>query len=149
MQELFLYFKTSNFKALFLESTCNGYIQAFRYLFVGGIAFLADWGTLFVLTFLGIYYLIAVIIAFVIGLIVNYFLSKSFVFKAEKPPVGKIGEFLVYAAIGVGGLIITELLMFVGVDILGIWVMLTKIFVAAIVLAWNYILRKLILYRRK
>ena len=57
------------------------FIQFFRYTFVGGIAFLVDFGTLVLLTeVLNLHYLISAGIAFILGLTVNYLLSISWVF---------------------------------------------------------------------
>ena len=148
MKELFSYIKSFNLKALFIEPTLNGVIEAFRYLFVGGISFLVDWGSLYILTVCGMHYLVATIIAFILGLVVNYLLSKAFVFKAESTRAGKAAEFAVYTLIGVIGLGITEGLMYIGVELLGMWTMLVKIIAAAIVLVWNYALRKIVLYRK-
>lgn len=149
MQELLSYLKGGKWAALFTQPTTNGCIQAFRYIFVGGIAFVVDWGILWIATSLHLHYLLATGIAFVGGLVVNYFLSKAFVFKAEQANVGKAAEFFVYAAIGAVGLLITEGLMYLAVDLLHIWVMMAKIVIAAIVLVWNYALRKVLLYRKK
>lgn len=134
-------------KALFVTPTRNGVLQAFRYLFVGGIAFVADWCTMAALTICGMHYLLAVALAFVVGLTVNYFLSKAFVFKAETASVGRMGEFTVYALIGAVGLGLTEVLMYASVEHLHLHPLLSKAIVAVIVLFWNYFLRKLLLYR--
>ncbi len=56
-------------------------IQLFRYTFVGGVAFIVDFSSLFVLTdFFGIYYLISAALAFILGLATNYVLSIIWVF---------------------------------------------------------------------
>ena len=66
---------------LLKDQTDKTKIQMFRYLFVGGAAFIVDFLSLFILTdFFGIYYLISAAIAFILGLIANYFLSISWVF---------------------------------------------------------------------
>jgi putative flippase GtrA len=135
----------NNFKTLFVCKSDNFYIQAFRYVFVGGIAFVADASLLYLSSLLGIHYLICTAMAFVVGLIVNYLLSKIFVF-TEKAKTGAIIEFVIYAVIGVIGLVITELLMWLFTDIVGIYFMLSKIITAIIVLVWNFLTRKFTLY---
>lgn len=148
MHELLACAKKFDMRALFTAPTTNGCIQAFRYVFVGGVAFVVDW--LMLLLFKQFtHYLVATGVGFVAGLVVNYFLSKAFVFKAERAKVGAWGEFLVYAAIGLAGLGITEGLMLLAVTLAHMEVMIAKILIAILVLAWNYGMRKLLLYRRK
>ena len=68
-------------KALFTEKTESTVVQLFRYTFVGGLAFIVDFGTLFILTeYLNLFYLISAGIAFILGLITNYALSVNWVF---------------------------------------------------------------------
>lgn len=146
MKELFDYIKNLDFKGLFTETTSNSVIQFFRYVFVGGIAFIVDGGSLFFIEKTGINYLIAAVFAFVIGLICNYILSKLLVFKKSKVD-GRV-EFIVYGVIGVIGLLFTEIIMYILTDIVGIYFMLSKVVAAIIVLLWNFLARKIILYRR-
>jgi len=149
MKELFSYIVHRDWNALFVQSTKNNILQAFRYVFVGGIAFVADWGTLALLTLAGLHYMIATAIAFLVGLTVNYFLSKAFVFRAETAATGAVGEFLVYALIGAAGLLITSGLMYCAVEWLQIHPLVAKVIIAVIVLFWNFIMRKVLLYGRK
>jgi putative flippase GtrA len=115
---------------------------------VGGIAFIADAGSLYLFSLTGVHYLICVAIAFVIGLSVNYTLSKHFVF-TQNAKIGKVMEFIAYGVIGAVGLGLTELLMWLLTDVFGLFFMLSKIFAAIIVFAWNFIARKLALYRQR
>jgi putative flippase GtrA len=147
MKELFGYIKNKDFKALFAEPTTNLFIQMFRYLFVGGGAFIVDWGSLALFKFIGFNLYVSTALAFVLGLVANYILSKAFVFKAEKSSVGNTAEFIIYGVIGVIGLGLTELLMFILSEKIGIHFLISKIIAAAIVLVWNFVARKLILYR--
>lgn len=148
MKEIFRCIRSADFKALFFDQSDNLMIQAFRYVFVGGISFLADWLSLYLLTLAGLYYLVSTAFAFLIGLAVNYFLSKKFVFVENPERVGKVAEFTIYGVIGVIGLLLTELLMYFFTDILGVYYLISKIIAAAIVLCWNFVARKLILYRK-
>ena len=81
MKELFDYIFKLDFKSLFITKSNNTFIQFFRYIFVGGVAFLADGGSLFLITTIGVNYLISAIFAFIIGLACNYGLSKLLVFE--------------------------------------------------------------------
>ncbi|WP_418754255.1 GtrA family protein [Eshraghiella crossota] len=147
MKELFDYIFKLDFKNLFITKSNNTFIQFFRYIFVGGVAFLADGGSLFLITTIGVNYLISVIFAFVIGLAVNYGLSKLLVFENSSVN-GKI-EFLVYGIIGVIGLGFTEIIMYVLTEIAGLYFMVSKVIATIIVLVWNFVARKITLYRKK
>ena len=125
----------------------NILVQLIRYVFVGAAAFVADAGALWLVSdLLHIYYLIAAAVAFIFGLFVNYVLSKLFVFKQQKE--SKVKEFIAYGIIGVIGLGLTEVLMFLFTETAGIHYMLSKVISAVIVLMWNFAARKFILYRR-
>jgi putative flippase GtrA len=133
--------------SLFCMAADSQLIQFFRYVFVGGAAFTADASALFILKMLGLNYLVAAAFSFVVGLIVNYLLSKSIVFIQDSKYTGHWGEFLVYGLIGLAGLALTELFMFLFTDFIGLYFMLSKLIAAALVLIWNFAARKLILYR--
>ena len=147
MKDLFDYIFKLDFNSLFIPKSSNTFIQFFRYIFVGGVAFLADGGSLFLITTIGVNYLISVIFAFVIGLAVNYGLSKLLVFENSSVN-GKI-EFLVYGIIGVIGLGFTEIIMYVLTEIAGLYFMVSKVIATIIVLVWNFVARKITLYRKK
>jgi putative flippase GtrA len=127
--------------------------EFFRYAVVGGVAFLADLCSLVVSRefFLrdvpcGVY--ISVAIGFVVGLVVNYSLSITFVFTDRKyENKGRtISAFAIFAVIGVVGFFLTELGMWIGVGLLDCNYGIVKVFVAAAVLFWNYLGRKFIVF---
>ena len=131
---------------LFRKETNNTLIQFFRYLFVGGFAAIVNIGMLFVFThFFKFYYLISNIISFVLGLIVNYVLSKKFVFQ-EETSISKTKEFLIYAIIGVIGLGLDTLFVWVFTDVTKIYYMVSKLLSTAVVFIWNFGARK-VLYK--
>ena len=124
-----------------------------RYAIVGGIAFLVDFGTLVASQELlfkdlrhGVY--ISTVFGFVAGLAVNYVLSLLFVFtqKKDKGKGRTVGAFLIFGAIGLLGLFLTELGMWVGVELLDWNYMLVKVLVTGAVLAWNYLGRKILIF---
>ncbi len=148
MKELFDALKRLDMNALFRDETTNGFIQFFRYIFVGGIAFVADAGALWLCEKF-MHYLIAAAIAFVFGLVVNYVLSVCFVFSPDERTTSRTAEFIIYAVIGVIGLGLTELIMWLFTDVIGLYFLLSKIVAAAIVLVWNFVARKKIIYTKK
>ena len=109
---------------------------------------MVDWGVLYVLTSVcEIYHLISAVVSFIAGLLTNFILSKLLVFKANEAKVNSLTEFLGYALIGVVGLGLTELIMYVGTDCFGLYYMIPKVLATVIVLIWNYFARKKLLYK--
>lgn len=125
-----------------------------RYLIVGGSAFLVDFGVLIlfnnILPGLSGYRLyIATALGFIAGLIFNYIFSILIVFKAARQSnIGRsLGAFLIFTLIGLVGLGLTELGMYAGTALLLINYMLVKVVVTAIVLLWNYLGRKIFIFK--
>ena len=147
MKEIFQLIKNVDIKGLFIVPTQNGFLQFFRYVFVGGIATIVDWSILFLLTdIVSIYYLFYACFSFLAGLIVNFLLSKLMVFKTEEAKVNGVLEFVAYAIIGAVGLGLTELIMFGFTDCLKFHYMMSKAIATAMTLVWNYIARNRIIY---
>ena len=135
----------------------SGLVQEFlKYCIVGGLAFVADIGSIYIFREYILYSLpfalyLSVIIGFIIGLSVNYILSVIFVFTGAKEAVkGKqLIFFTQFAIIGIIGLLLTEALMWIGVEIFKIHYLIVKVFAAAIVLLWNYGARKYLIIRQE
>ena len=87
------------FNKLFREGTDSFYIQFFRYIFVGGTAFVVDFGFLYFFSDIcGIYYLISAILSFIISVLVNYVMSTKWVFNQDKID-NKVVEFNLFIII--------------------------------------------------
>lgn len=148
MQEFWKLLKRFDLKGIFIAPTTNAFLQFFRYIFVGGIATVADWGVLFLLTeYAHINHLISAVFAFVAGLAVNFILSKMLVFKMNEVRTNAWMEFVGYAVIGLVGLGITEMIMYLLTDCMNLHYMLSKAVATVIVLIWNYTARKKIIYK--
>ena len=85
---------------------------------------------------------------FVCGLIVNYILSILFVFN-EKGNSKSTKGFIIFTVLSVIGLGINILGTFIGFDLLHINQWLVKIIMTIIVLIYNYISKKLVLFKKK
>lgn len=124
-----------------------GLVQSVRYIFVGGAAFIVDAGLLVLLVeALGVHVLLAAALGFCAGTVVNYALSTRWVFHHRTVKDPRI-EFLVFAALGVCGLGLNEVLMWLLVAGLSVHYAIAKFVVAACVLCWNFFARKLVLFR--
>ena len=121
--------------------------QLLRYGVVGGIAFLVDYGSLWALTeWCGLHYMWSAAIAFVLGLTCNYLLSTLWVF-GESKIRSPWAEFLAFAVIGVVGLGLNELIMYLCQDVLSIHYMIGKIISTVIVFFWNFLARRFLLFK--
>ncbi len=133
-----------------------------RYTAVGGVSFLVDLGVIYLFrehVFGGIRgdasrLAISVALGFLAGLLVNYALSQLFVFTApgQRERGRSFSAFARHATIGLIGLGLTELLMLLGVRLAGdhgLRYLIVKVFVAGIVLIWNYAGRRLWIYQEK
>ncbi len=134
-------------RQLLIEPSESTGVQLFRYLFVGGLAFVLDFGALYVLTSrAGLHYLTSAAIAFLLGLIANYLLSRAWVFPRRKMRNTGI-EFAVFAGIGLIGLGLNELGMWLLSGIAGLHYLIAKMCTTAVVFFWNFAARKLSLFR--
>lgn len=126
--------------------------QFLRYMVTGGVAFVADFG-LFALCLYGFgwHYLLANLVGLVAGLVLNYAMSILWVFTACKRilKTQKGIEFVLFALVGIAGVGINQLLMYLMVDGIGINEMVSKMIAAVLVLMWNFGARKLMLFRGK
>jgi putative flippase GtrA len=123
------------------------YGEIFRYLIIGGTAFVFDYGTLLLLNkAFGVNYLIAATIAFSIGIAVNYLGSVFFVFKVRSFQNAHI-ERVVFILIGIFGLLINDGMLFLLTGVMLIPVEFSKLITQIIVLFWNFSARKIILFR--
>lgn len=164
---LLFHFKT---KALFVDSTENGFVQFFRFVFVGGIATVVD---IFIATityeFMGLNalplsffgfdggLLLANALGFLLGLTTNYTLSILWIFRYQN--INRIKEFLSFALIGVMGLaiklitvgILERFFLNINTTLLGLIPMVTVIAAIGTLVAfvWNFLARKLFLYSEK
>lgn len=136
-----------NIKNILIEKTNNLSLQFIRYVFVGGIAFIADYTTLWCFTeYFHLHYLISASIAFIVGLAVNYILSTIWVF--SKPVFSnKIVEFLLFGLIGVIGLILNGIIMYLLTDKCGVHYMVSKLVSTVTVFIWNFAARRFLLYK--
>lgn len=126
-----------------------------RYVSVGGTAFAVDVALLYLFrnyvfynfAEIGVY--ISTALGFFGGLIFNYIFSLTFVFQNVKAQnKGKtIGAFIAFLLIGMAGLLLTEIGMYIGIQIFVINYLVIKTLVAGVVLIWNYGMRKILIFK--
>ena len=153
--------RNNGLKGLFSGETDNTLIQFFRYIFVGGFAFVVDAGILTLLVELAhCNEIAAATISFVLGLGVNYLLSTFWIFRSSSVS-NRLAEFCIFAAIGVVGLLINAAIIWLFQDFMGPhrvfgsllavdkYYLVGKLVSTVVVFVWNFAARKVILYRKK
>lgn len=116
------------------------------YLIVGGIATVAEW-VLFYVFDKGLHYLPATIIAYILSTFVNWLAGRVLVFKNNGQSFLK--EILSIYIASIVGLLLNLLIMWVAVDLADINEMISKIIATAIVFTYNFLVRKLLIYKPK
>jgi putative flippase GtrA len=131
---------------LITDRTNNLFVQLFRYTFVGGVAFVVDFALLFILTdYVKWYYQWSAAVSFVAGLTVNYLLSIRWVFHATNTRRSHLVDFLLFAMVGLIGLLLNALIIYVCTELLGVYYLLSKIVSTIIVFLWNFLGRRYLL----
>ncbi len=116
--------------------------QILKFGIVGLLAFIIDYGLLYMLTeFLKIHYLISSIVSFSVSVIFNYIMSIKWVFDINKKQ--GIKDFIVFIVLSIIGLIINSILMYLMVDMIGMYYMIAKLFSTVVVMVYNFITRKI------
>lgn len=131
---------------LFKDPTDDIFLQLFRYVFVGGTAFIVDFGFLYFFSDIcGIYYLISAVLSFIISVLVNYIMSTKWVFNQDNID-NRLVEFNLFILISTIGLVFTEILLYFFTDVIGLYYLISKIISAIIVLFWNFLARRVMFY---
>jgi len=118
-----------------------------RYFLASFLALLIDLSVfLFCSSILTLNKFFSAFIGFTSGLIVIYLLSITLVFQYRRLNQEKFREITIFLIIGIVGLCITELSIYIGVSIIGVSPLASKLVGAAITFSSNFLLRKYILF---
>jgi putative flippase GtrA len=133
-------------RKLFIGRSDHTIVQFIRYGFVAVVALIFDFGTYALLVRAAdMYPVLAATIGFTLGLFVNYLLSISWVFKDRTR--SKRVEFTTFFVIGLIGLGLTDIIIWVlAVEMHGDE-LIAKLVAAAIVFFWNFGARKILLFK--
>ena len=123
-----------------------GWWVFFLYLVVGSISTLIEWIIFYILNrFLNWYYFISTSLAFIVSTFVNLFLGKSLVFKNTH--LNLIEEIAKIYIASLVGLFLNLVIMFFLINKFSISNMYAKILASAIVFLWNFLIRRLAIYK--
>lgn len=123
--------------------------EGLKYFFVGGVCTLVDFALLYILTTRhGINYLVASVISFTIGTILNYFLSTYWIFEVRVVEKRHY-EFGFYLLITIVGLAINTILIWVFTTYLDMFFLISKLAATVFTFWWNFGARKYFLHTLK
>lgn len=126
--------------------------QFLSYFAVGGAAALVEWVSFYLLgKLVGMAYLPATALAFVFSTATNWFLGRTFTFKGSNLGKKKAKEIVQVFGVSAIGLLGNLALMVVFVSVLGMNTDLlktaAKILATGIIFIWNFLARKLWIYK--
>lgn len=121
--------------------------ELFLYLIVGVIATISEWGVFYLTDdIFNIHYMFATTIAYIISTFVNWIVGRLIVFKNTDKSIF-FELFCVYMA-SIIGLLLNLLIMWFAVGFFGIQEMISKIIATCLVFIWNFLIRKLFIYKK-
>lgn len=119
--------------------------QVIKFGLVGVVAFLIDYGVMVLCKeIFNFNVLLSAGFGFTISVFFNYVASVKWVFNV-KDDNNKSKQFITFIIFSIIGLILTEIIMFVGTDIINISYLIVKVGATLIVMVFNFITRKLFL----
>ena len=129
----------------FLDKYMGG---LFGYLIVGGLATIVEWAGFWLFSEkLSIEYLLATALAFAISTFANWLFGRLLVFRGKQQQ-SFLREILSVYLASIVGLLLNLLIMFLLVQLLGVEKMIAKMAATVLVFTYNYLVRKLIIYRK-
>ena len=130
-----------------LGGRANAHTARFlRFTAISSITFAVDLFLLFAFTdWLGIHYLVSVVLAFLIAITINYVFVRPLVFPESTRPVGT-GYVYFVVIITVGASLSVALMAFM-VEVLGLHYLLARILIACFVGFWNYLMNAYVNFR--
>ncbi len=119
-----------------------------RYLACSGVALSVDTSLYALGLRLGLAYPVAACAGFATGLTTAYFLSVRFAFKERSVRSARV-EFIVFAAVGIVGLLLTELLLWLQIGVIGMSALVAKVGASGGVFMFNFLVRRALLFSRR
>jgi len=117
-------------------------VQMARYGLVAIIAFIIDFGLLFVFTnYLHIFYLLSATLSFSVSLVANYHLSITWVFP-DATGRAKHVQITLFTLIGISGLLLNTAVIGFCTSALGIYYLYSKLIATVIVFFWSFLSRR-------
>ncbi len=123
-------------------------VQAIKYGLAAFGGFAADYAVLLVLKeWVGLHYLVAVPLAFLAGIAVNYLIGIWFVFR--RGDLSRIRELLLFLTVSLLALAITEGSMYLFTDLLRVDYRISRLVSGVATYLFNFFSRRFVIYRSK
>lgn len=120
--------------------------ELLRYLVVSGVALAVDTTCLLVAANF-VHYIWAATLGFLLGAVTSYLLSVRWAFRHRRLAESPRTEFAAFAAIGVAGLGLNNLVIYAAVEHVGLSLLAAKAVAAMLTFSFNFGLRKWGLFR--
>lgn len=119
-----------------------------RYLLVGGLSTLVDWGVYYLLAIaVGWHYLTSLLVAQVLAAAVHYSLNKVFTFRCTSRQI--LRQIGAHALVSVAYLLVSMGLMYVLVDMLGLDKMLSRVATTGVMILASYFLHRAVTFNER
>ena len=116
--------------------------QFLKFGVVGVVAFIIDYGLMILLAEVFKFdYMLSATLSFIASVVFNYFASMRYVF-SHKEGMSRRKEFIIFLVLSAIGLLLNNMLMFVGVELFLVDYRITKIFATLVVTFYNFFSRK-------
>lgn len=96
--------------------------------------------------YLGMYYIVANCISVLVGITTSFSLNRSINFKV-KDKTGK--RFLIFLSVGLCGLVLSNLILYVGIDMLNGDELIVKLSSIVLVVGFQFLLNKFVTFKKK
>lgn len=131
----------------FCLNLLNKYKTGVKYIISGGTAAVIDLGLLYIFTdIVGIWYLFSAIISFVFSLLTSFLLHKFWTFRENSLKRMK-KQFIFFTSLAIFNLGINTILMYVAVEIFGVWYMLSQFCIMGVIALMNFVINKTITFK--
>ena len=111
--------------------------QFTKFCIVGSTNFVVDFIVYIILTrLLGVYYLAAAVISFIIAVSWSYFMNKKWTFRNKSPKISS--QYLKFFSANAFGLVLNLLLMLALVELMGVYDVAAKVLVAVAIAFINF-----------
>lgn len=118
-----------------------------KFLVLGAVSTLADYGLFSLLLFLHVEYVLAIIFGYSLGLGINFYLGRKYIFTSGRKVKHSHNEFIVVTTIALFGLLIN--IAIVKLFSFYLWDMdpqHSRVIAIGVAFFWNYIARKIFVY---
>ena len=129
--------------------------ELITYVFVGGSAFVVEYGVFYVIndhsgSLFKLNLFAAQTISFCCGLLVSFFGNKLITFSHTRDRSKKsANQFAQYASLAVINLLLTNVLIYLLVSGASIPALFAKVMVMALIVSWNFVIFKKIIFKAK